>query len=136
VSKKPVKRDIWFLPLDLVLKIHAEEIERRGGQKGILNRDLLCSALAQPPMQFSGRFLHEDVFEMAAAYAFHIAANHPFVDGNKRVALSAALVFLEINGYRAREKGTALADMMIETIEKRRPKQWIATKLRAMAEPI
>ena len=45
-----------------------------------------------------GQYFHADLFEMAAAYLFHIAGNHPFVDGNKRVALAAALTFLKMNG--------------------------------------
>jgi death-on-curing protein len=126
----------YFLTLDVVLKVHREEIRCRGGQTGIRDRDLLISALAQPMMQFGGQFLHENIFEMAAAYAFHIAGNHPFVDGNKRVALAAALLFLGINGYRLREKGTALADMLLDAIEKHRSKKWIAAKLRAMAEKV
>ncbi len=56
------------------------------------------SAIAQPAASFDGEYLHRDIFEMAAAYLFHLVLNHPFVDGNKRVALECALVFLEING--------------------------------------
>ena len=52
-----------------------------------------------PPSGFGGQFLHRDLFEMAAAYLYHIALNHPFVDGNKRVGAMAADVFLRLNGY-------------------------------------
>ncbi len=54
--------------------------------------------MAQPSAAFGGELLHKDVFEMAAAYLFHIVQNHPFVDGNKRVGAVAAVVFLELNG--------------------------------------
>jgi death-on-curing protein len=60
---------------------------------------LLQSALSQPSAEFDGQFLHESLFHMAAAYLFHIALNHPFIDGNKRVGAMAADIFLELNGY-------------------------------------
>jgi death-on-curing protein len=52
-----------------------------------------------PQSSFGGEYLHKTIPAMAAAYAFHICQNHPFVDGNKRVALASSLVFLDINGY-------------------------------------
>jgi len=67
---------------------------------------LLQSALAQPSASFGDEFLHSGLFDMAAAYLFHIVSNHPFVDGNKRTGLAAALVFLDINGVPVRH-GTA-----------------------------
>ena len=59
---------------------------------------LLESALAQPCVSFGGEYLHRGLFEMAAAYLYHIVQNHPFVDGNKRVGLESALAFLALNG--------------------------------------
>jgi prophage maintenance system killer protein len=58
---------------------------------------LLDSAVAMPKAGFGGEYLHADVFEMAAAHVFHIAKNHPFVDGNKRTSAVAACMFLEMN---------------------------------------
>lgn len=87
-----------FLTLAEVLEIHQDQIHQYGGCLGVRDLGLLQSALAQPPSSFAGEFLHKDLFEMAAAYAFHICGNHPFVDGNKRTALASALVFLELNG--------------------------------------
>jgi death-on-curing protein len=60
---------------------------------------LLESAVMTPQASFGGEYLHSDLFEMAAAYAFHIAENQPFLDGNKRTALTSAMVFLELNGF-------------------------------------
>lgn len=80
-----------------IVDIHKDQIERYGGQHGIRDMTLLESAIAQPEASFGGEWLHPDIFEMAAAYAFHICMNHPFFDGNKRVSLASALVFLEIN---------------------------------------
>ena len=89
-----------FLTLDEVLGIHADQIRRYGGAAGLRNLALLESALAMPETTFDDEFLHGTLFEMGAAYLFHLARNHPFVDGNKRTALMCALVFLGLNGPR------------------------------------
>ncbi len=87
-----------FLGLAEVLAIHKDQIRRYGGREGIRDLELLQSALAVPAATFSGRFLHADLPEMAAAYLFHIVRDHPFIDGNKRTGTVAALVFLLVNG--------------------------------------
>jgi len=92
--------DPLFLTLEEVLGIHADQIRRYGGRPGLRDLGLLQSALAMPETTFEGEFLHGTVFEMAAAYLFYLARNHPFVDGNKRTALMSALVFLGLNGQR------------------------------------
>lgn len=86
-----------FLSLGEVLEIHRDQIERYGGDPGIRDLGLLQSALAMPAAGFGGRYLHSDLFEMAAAYLFHLVQSHPFVDGNKRASAVAALVFLSLN---------------------------------------
>jgi death-on-curing protein len=90
---------ITFLNLGEVLEIHRDQIARYGGTSGLRDLNLLKSAVAMPQATFDGEFLHTDIFEMAAAYLFHIVGNHPFLDGNKRVGVVACLVFLELNGY-------------------------------------
>ena len=90
---------ITFLNLGEVLEIHRDQIGRHGGSSGLRDLDLLKSAVGMPQATFDGEFLHTDIFEMAAAYFFHIVGNHPFLDGNKRVGALACLVFLELNGY-------------------------------------
>ncbi len=87
-----------FLTLDEVRRIHQSEIETHGGGRGVLNAGLLESAVAQPAAAFGGQRAHADLAEMAAAYLFHLAKNHCFVDGNKRVAALSAVVFLAMNG--------------------------------------
>ena len=91
-----------FLTLDEVLGIHADQIRVYGGASGLRDLALLRSAITMPETSFDGEYLHPSVFEMAAAYLFHLARNHPFVDGNKRTALMCALVFLGLNGERLR----------------------------------
>jgi len=92
--------DPEFLTLDEVLALHADQLRRYGGATGLRDLTLLQSAIAMPETSYGGEYLHGSVFEMAAAYLFHLARNHPFVDGNKRTALMCALVFLGLNGQR------------------------------------
>ena len=87
-----------FLDLDRVLRTHHSLIEAYGGAEGIRDVGLLHSAIAMPQASFGGAFLHKDLFEMAAAYLYHIVQNHPFLDGNKRTAVAAADVHLRLNG--------------------------------------
>ena len=104
--------DPLFLTLDEVLGIHADQIRRYGGRPGLRDLRLLQSAVAMPETTFEGQFLHGTVFEMAAAYLFHLARNHPFVDGNKRTALMSALVFLGLNGQRLAAEPEALYELV------------------------
>jgi death-on-curing protein len=87
-----------FLTLDEVLALHADQLERYGGDPGLRDIGLLESALAAPRATFGSAFLHGSLPEMAAAYLFHLVGNHPFVDGNKRAGLAAAIAFLGLNG--------------------------------------
>ena len=87
-----------FLTLAEAIEIHGDVITRYGGLMGVRDYGLLEAALSVPKASFDGRYLHEDIFEMAAAYPFYICRDHPFVDGNKRAALVCALVFLDLNG--------------------------------------
>lgn len=89
---------VVFLSVDVVLKIHRRVIEEFGGHPGLRDRGLLESAVAMPQATFGGADLHVGLPEKAAAYYFHLCVNHPFMDGNKRVAVAAAEVFLLING--------------------------------------
>src|SRR5438309_11147013 len=86
-----------FLLLEEVLRIHAHQIERYGGPFGVRDAGLLLSAVAAPQASFAGGFLHGTPFEMAAAHLFHLARNHPFLDGNKRASLASVLVIQELN---------------------------------------
>ena len=87
-----------FLSVEDVIEIHADQIERYGGSLGVRDIELLRSATGMPEAGFGEHYLHADLFEMAAAYLFHIVQNHPFVDGNKRTGAMTAFVFLKLNG--------------------------------------
>jgi len=87
-----------FLTLEDVLLLHSDQVDLYGGEHGVRDLGLLESAVAMPRASFGGELLHKDLFEMSAAYLFHIVQNHPFIDGNKRTGAVAALVFLDLNG--------------------------------------
>jgi death-on-curing protein len=105
--------DAIFLTLAEAIEIHADQIHRYGGQTGVRDLGLLESALGQPEASFAGEWLHADHYEMAAAYSYHLCQNHSFIDGNKRTALAAALVFLELNGVTILDPRGRLEDAMI-----------------------
>jgi death-on-curing protein len=92
--------DPEFLDLADGLQIHDLQLAEYGGGHGIRDQGALESAISQPAAGFGGDFLHHDLHEMAAAYAFHVAQNQPFVDGNKRTGLAAALVLRELSHPR------------------------------------
>ena len=104
-----------FLTLDDILESHLNQIDTYGGCHGIRDVGLLESAIAQPEASFGGQYLHADIFEMAAAYLYHLVMNHPFVDGNKRVGLEAALIFLEINNENLNCSDEELVDLVLKT---------------------
>ena len=106
-------KEIIFLTLAEVISIHENQIELYGGESGIRDLTLLSSALAVPQATFDVKYLHGDIFDMAAAYCYHICQNHPFIDGNKRVALVSALVFLDINGIDIKYSEDILFKMMV-----------------------
>jgi death on curing protein len=121
-----------FLTLAEVINIHTNQIELYGGQNGVKDFGLLQSALAQPEASFAGQWLHEDIFLMAAAYAFHICQNHPFFDGNKRTALASALVFLELNGISLDDPKGKLLDAMLNIAKGNLSKQQFTQALKEL----
>jgi len=90
---------IRFVEREVALALHQDQIDRYGGDPGIRDAGLLDSALAMPRAMFGGQYVHDDLTAMAGAYLFHLAKNHAFVDGNKRVAFAVMLYFLDDHGY-------------------------------------
>ncbi len=90
-----MKRPVWLIRA-AVLATHERLLSEFGGASGIRDQGLLDSALARPENLLV--YDRPSIFEMAAAYAFGVVKNHPFIDGNKRAGFTAAIVFLELNG--------------------------------------
>ena len=89
--------------VDAVIAIHAEVLAAHGGGTGLRSRELLESAVAAPQATKMGQAMISEPIEIAAAYLYYLCSNHPFVDGNKRVALATCLVFLSENGLLKNE---------------------------------
>ena len=121
-----------FLTMSEVLVILLDQIRRYGGSYGLRDLALLSSALAMPSSSFEGKYLHPDLFEQAAAYAFHICQNHPFIDGNKRTALASALVFLSLNGIELDDPKGNLYELMMKVAKGKASKSEIATQFRGL----
>ena len=108
---------IKFLTLSDVLLILEDQTRNYGGAYGVGDLNLSSSATSMPQSGFNGEYLHKTIPAMAAAYAFHICQNHPFIDGNKRVALASSLVFLDINGFTFHCEEEALYDKIMESAQ-------------------
>ena len=91
--------DCLHLSVEILLEIHVEAITQFGGSEGLRDRVLLESAIAAPQASFGGVSPFSDAVDVAAAYLFYLCSNHPLIDGNKRTALGACLVFLRLNGF-------------------------------------
>jgi death-on-curing protein len=104
-----VKAKLVHPTVDAVLAIHREVLAAHGGSDGLRSRELLESAVAAPQATIMGNPLITDPIEIAAAYFFHLCSNHPFADGNNRVALATTLVFLSRNGLLPAERLNAKA---------------------------
>lgn len=101
---------VW-LRREAVLATHERLLSEFGGASGVRDEGLLDSALARPENLIA--YEHPTIFELAAAYAFGIVKNHPFIDGNKRTGFTSAIIFLERNGHSF---GASEADATIQTL--------------------
>ncbi len=102
---------IWVMKA-AVLAFHLRQLTEHGGGEGVRDEGLLDFALDRPQNKFA--YEEPDLFTLAAAYAYGIATNHPFVDGNKRTAYVTALTFLRLNGYRVEASQTEKYDTFIK----------------------
>jgi death-on-curing protein len=128
-----------FLTRNQVLRMHGEQIATFGGDPaGLTDRgkDLLDSALAQPEASWGGEWLNSFPFGMAAAYLHSICQNHPFEDGNKRVALDACLTFLLLNGYECSADTDSLTLFIVEVASSKHRKDEVETWLEANCEAL
>jgi death-on-curing protein len=103
----------FHLTVEVVREIHAEAITRFGGLDGVREMALLESAVAAPQASFGGQSPYADLVEVTAAYLFYLCRNHPFIDGNKRTALGACIVFLRLNGIEPTPDGPEWEDLAL-----------------------
>ena len=117
---------IVFLSIEQVLILQEAQLERYSGQEGVHKWDLLESAVAMPQQGFGGEYVHAFPFEMAAAYLYHLARNHAFHDGNKRVGAQAGIVFLRLNGYELEADPDELTNLTLAVVAGERDKLDVA----------
>jgi len=123
-----------WLTSSVVLGIHADQVSKHGGSGGLRDRGLLESALDRP----RNRHHYEpdsDLAELAASYGFGIARNHPFIDGNKRVAFQAMYVFLGLNGLRIESREEEVVSLMLSVASGDTDEAQLASWLRENTVP-
>lgn len=115
-----------------ILRVHQAVLKKDGGSDGLRDEALLESALAAPQATFGGVPIVTDPVEVAAAYLFYLCSNHPFVDGNKRVAFATCLVFLKINGSQPSPDGPEWETLVLDVAASRIGKSELALRLKAL----
>jgi death on curing protein len=96
---KATPEDCFHLTIEIVREIHDQAVKIFGGLHEIRDEALLASAVFAPQSSFGGKSPYVDLIDVAAAYLFYLGRNHPFLDGNKRTSMAAAVVFLRVNGF-------------------------------------
>jgi death-on-curing protein len=121
-----------FLTRAQIERLHDSSVESFGGSAGVRDEGLIDSALASAKNAFF--YGYGDLFDIAAAYAFHLAEAQAFVDGNKRTAVGAALTFLDVNGIKDMPDNDTLYDAMIAIANKQASKSGLAQLFRDAAK--
>ena len=129
-------KDFAHPTVDAVLAIHQEVLAANGGSDEIRNKGLLESAIAAPQATIFGEPVFQEGLEIAAAYLFYLCQNHPFVDGNKRVALATCLIFLSENGLLQNEdlNADAWARFTLDVASSKYDREGVTKKLRELIE--
>lgn len=124
-----------YLTVEQVLFIHMRLIVETGGSPGVRDLDLLASAVGRPQASYGGQDLYPTIFDKAAALLDSLVRNHPFVDGNKRVGITAAGIFLRRNGYRLTASNTDLEHFTLRVARSETTVEEIADWLRRQSHP-
>jgi len=130
MSKTP--EDCFHLSVEIVREIHRESIARFGGSEGDRDLNMLESAVAAPQASFGGKSPFADLAEVAAAYLFYLCKNHPFVDGNKRTALGACIVFLRLNGVETPPDSSQWEELTLAVASSSIDREETTNQLRAL----
>lgn len=129
---KAMTENPFHLTVEIVREIHDTAIAEFGGSTGVRELSLLESAVAAPQASIGGRSPYADLAEMAAAYLFYLCKNHPFVDGNKRAALGACLVFLRLNGLEPEADSPAWEELTLAVAASEIDLEGATTRLRRL----
>jgi death-on-curing protein len=124
--------DCFHLSVDIVREIHAEALRQFGGLDGVRDENLLTSAVLTPQSSFGGKSPYTDIVDVAAAYLFYICRNHPFIDGNKRTAMMASIIFLRLNGIEPRPDSERWEKLMLDVAASRLDRDQTTARLRKL----
>jgi len=116
--------------VEIVREIHREVLGAFGGLDGVRDAGLLESAVAAPQASSGGKSPYADAIEIAAAYMFYLCRNHPFIDGNKRTAMTAAVVFLRLNGMEAAQDGASWEALVLDVAASKLDREQATRRLR------
>ena len=129
---KVTPENCFHLTVEIVKEIHAAALEGFGGAEGLREPSLLESAVAAPQVTIGGCSPFADLAEVAAAYLFYLCRNHPFLDGNKRTALGACLVFLRLNGVEPKPDSVKWESLTFAIADARIDRDEATKQLRAL----
>ena len=129
---RPSPQDCIHLNEEIVREIHRNVLAAFGGLDGVRDAGLLESAVAAPQASFRGESPFADVIEVAAAYLFYLCRNHPFIDGNKRTALTAAIVFLRLNGFAPAKDSEAWEALVLDVAASKLDREGATRRLRKL----
>lgn len=127
--------DCVHLSVADIVEIHSAVLDAFGGAPGVRDQNLLASAAAAPRATAFGQSPFADLVEVAAAYLFYLCRNHPFNDGNKRTAMTAAIVFMRLNGVETAPDDAAWEDLVMELAGSRLDREQTTARLRALVQP-
>lgn len=130
--KPPAADDCIHLSVEIVREIHTEMLAAFGGAPGVRDASLLESAVAAPRASFGGQSVFADLVDVAAAYLFYLCRNHPFVDGNKRTAMTAAIVFLRLNGIEPVADGDAWETLVLDVAASKLDREQTTRRLQVL----
>ena len=128
--------DCFHLRVGIVREIHTEAIKQFGGLKGVRDENLLASAVLTPQSSFGGKSPYTDIVDVAAAYLFYICRNHPFIDGNKRTAMMAEIVFLRLNGIEPTPDSQRWEKLMFDVAEAKLDRNATTRRLRKLLKSL
>ena len=133
---KAAPDDCFHLGIEIVRAIHAEALKQFGGLDGVRDENLLASAVLAPQSTFGGKSPYSDIVEIAAAYLFYLCRNHPFLDGNKRTAMMAAIVFLRLNGIEPEPDSASWEELMLDVAASRLDRDQTTKRLRRLLKQL
>jgi death-on-curing protein len=128
--------DCFHLTIEIVCEIHAEALKEFGGLNGIRDEGLLASAVFAPQSSFAGKSPYTDLIDVAAAYLFYLYRNHPFLDGNKRTAMGAAIVFLRLNGVEPAPDSEAWERLVLDVASSKLERDQTTQRLRKLVRQL